>query len=354
VAKFKDKKSERVQQQNGSTINVGAPRDEDKVRGAEAVEHKAVPMTSPGQQTAPAKADEEFEKLMEASRSAAGPDAFPPEPDRKTKLVRRVDEARVLAEKLGDKPTMDGLGDLAERIAREQLDEAGFEDMEKLLGEIQKGLEEAAGPGAVHVSFEDMPAEEQARLLEELRQAPPMPIISTDLPKMAAVTGAVEKLEQEAKKAAVADRIQSVSDEKVAVEHIRRIAVPGESLVQAVERLEAAAKRALETERLLEIERQHRNLDAQYAAATEDRIVERYEAEAEGLRALVGGDLKTRAVGVIVEDVEKERHVVHVFERGGGSLRVWAYNKGEKMPWHAARDVVEKLVDTRLTPEDKR
>jgi hypothetical protein len=280
---------------------------------SEKAEHKAVPMTSPGQQAQAAVDASQAPSAIEAE-----PLDSPAEPDRKTKLVRRIDAARVLAEQLGDKPTMDGLGDLSERIAREQLDEAGFEDMEKLLGEIQKGLEELVGPRAIHVSFENMPAEEQSRLLEELRQAAPMPITSEDLPKLAAVTGAVEKLEQEAKKAAVESRIQDISDEKVAVEHIRRIASPGESLVQAVERLEKLANAGAD------------------------------------LLPMVGGDLKRRAVGVIVEDVEKERHVVHVFERGGGSLRVWAYNKGEKMPWHATRDVVDKLVETRLTPEDKR
>jgi hypothetical protein len=320
-------------------------------RKSEKVEHKAVPMTSPGQQSGPVKEAEDFEKLMEASRSAVGPDTFPPaspEPDRKTKLVRRIDAARVLAEQLGDKPTMDGLGDLSERIAREQLDEAGFEDMEKLLGEIQKGLEEAAGPRAIHVSFEDMPAEEQTRLVEELRKHPPIlgdlevlpdeqrrgiddtarllsmsgikvpPDGISRVERLAAVTGAVENLEQEAWKAATEARVQRLSEEYVALEHIRRFTSPGESLVQAVERLEKLANAGAD------------------------------------LLPMVGGDLKTRAVGVIVEDVEKERHVVHVFERGGGSLRVWAYNKGEKMPWHAARDVVEKLVETRITPEDKR
>jgi hypothetical protein len=309
-------------------------------RKIERAEHKAVPMTSPGK-PGPAKVDEGFERLVESSRSAVGPDTFPPtapEPDRKTKLVRRSAAARVLAERLGDKPMMDGLGDLAERLTREQFDEAGFEDMEKLLGEIQKGLDEAAGPRSIHISLEDMPAEEQTRLVEELRNSPPMPITSAGLPKLAAVTGAVENLEQvaglprgyaagherEAGKSAVAARLaiesraQRLDDEHGALEHVRRIASPGESLVQAVERLESLANAGAD------------------------------------LLPMVGGDLKRRAVGVIVEDVEKERHVVHVFERGGGSLRVWAYNKGEKMPWHAARDVVEKLVETRLTPEDKR
>jgi hypothetical protein len=280
-------------------------------RKSERVEHKAVPMTTPGQQPASAAVDESAERT-------AGVDASPPvpEPDRKTKLVRSIEKARVLAGRLGDESTLGGLSDLSERVSREQLDEAGFEDLEKLVVEIQKGLEEAAGPAVIRASFEDMPAEEHARLVGELRKSPPMPVVGAV--GVALVTGAVENLEQEARKAAAESRIQDISDEKEAVEHIRRVAVPGESLVQAVERLEKLANTGAD------------------------------------LLPMVGGDLKTRAVGVIVEDVGNERHVVHVFERGGGSLRVWAYNKGEKMPWHATRDVVEKLVETRITPEDKR
>jgi hypothetical protein len=286
-------------------------------RKSETVEHKAVPMTTPGQQSAPHQTKEGAEPAAGVADAVTANPA--PEPDRKTKLSRRIDEARALAEKLGDKPTMDGLGDLAERIAREQLDEAGFEDMEKLLGEIQKGLEEAAGPRAIHVSVEDLPklSDDTARLLAMSGIKVPEDGINR-VERLFAVTGAVENLEQEARKAAAESRIQDISDEKEAVEHIRRVAVPGESLVQAVERLEKLANTGAD------------------------------------LLPMVGGDLKARAVGVIVEDVGNERHVVHVFERGGGTLRVWAYNKGEKMPWHAARDVVEKLVETRITPEDKR
>jgi hypothetical protein len=109
------------------------------------------------------------------------------------------------------------------------------------------------------------------------------------------------------------------------MEVVKRNALPGETLVQAVERLEALARRA-----------------------------DRLEVDMDGLRTLVGGDLKTPAVGVIVETPEPDRHVVHVLERGGGALRVWALERGEQLPWHAAQVLVAKVVETKLTPEDKR
>jgi hypothetical protein len=176
-----------------------------------------------------------------------------------------------------------------------------------------ENLEQVAGKGVIIVDGLDMPPEERERMLESAKKhLPPIEVLH---------------LHSE--------------DEQAAVVALRRIASPGESLVQAVERLEALAARAVAAEE----EVRKLSLDNGVLLGAQE------SALASPLRALEG---VTRAVGVIVEDVEKEKHRILVLERGDGELKVWHYAKGEAMPWHAAKEVVDKLVETRLTPESKR
>jgi hypothetical protein len=156
---------------------------------------------------------------------------------------------------------------------------------------------------------------------------------------LASLEGAVEDLAHVAGVGGAAQAL--MEDASAAVGRLRTIASPGESLVQAVERLEALAARAVAAEE----EVRKLSLDNGVLLGAQE------SALASPLRALEG---VTRAVGVIVEDVEKEKHRILVLERGDGELKVWHYAKGEAMPWHAAKEVVDKLVETRLTPESKR
>lgn len=121
---------------------------------------------------------------------------------------------------------------------------------------------------------------------------------------LAPVTDAVARLEEEAW-----DGINRVDRHPIdpLAEKVRSFALPGESLVQAVERLEALARA-----------------------------------------------VSTLSVGLIVQETAPSMYKVHVVESDAEGVRVWDTEPGKAMPWHAAKVLVDRVVETKLTPEDKR
>lgn len=100
---------------------------------------------------------------------------------------------------------------------------------------------------------------------------------------------------------------RAAEDQQDAINRLRRIARPGETLVQAVERLEALARA-----------------------------------------------VSAPAVGLIVQETAPSLYKVHVVESDAEGVRVWDTEPGKAMPWHAAKVLVDRVVETKLTPEDKR
>ena len=142
--------------------------------------------------------------------------------------------------------------------------------------------------------------EERKRLMDEIAALPPLTIRSGDMkvvhvPPLAPVTDAVARLESLAN---LPPDLQVVA---------QRITAPGETLVQAVERLEALARA-----------------------------------------------VSAPAVGLIVQETAPSLYKVHVVESDAEGVRVWDTEPGKAMPWHAAKVLVDRVVETKLTPEDKR
>lgn len=143
--------------------------------------------------------------------------------------------------------------------------------------------------------------------------------------------------------------VTTMPESEALAARVRALAAPGESLVQAVERLEALAKRVVDAER----ERDEARAEVERLSFDKGVLLSANESALNSpLRALEG---EHRVAGVIVEDVEGGKHRVHVLERGEDkALTLWTVERGEAMPWHAAKVLVERVVETKVTPEDKR
>jgi hypothetical protein len=308
--------------------------DPKKKQQEKPVEHTAVPLSAP-----PAR-----EKAAEdvAAQGGTPPtteetpaEQQPADPgmDRRMALAKLVEQAHKIASGQGDKHAVGALEELSEHLKTMVLDEAGFQDIEKYLRETIAGLQERA---VALLEQSQLSSVERDRLAEPKGspkrdpdeaarpvQREPEPAQPADKQPMAEVAEAADKLERVAHAARAASTAET-EDYKAALEHVRSVAQPGETLEKAVERLKALA----------EVGR--------------------------GVLKMLGKDTSTRISGVIVEDCPEEGnaelHKVHIFERdaGEGSPRLWAWAKGEKMPWHAARDIVYRVVETRITPEEKR
>ena len=126
---------------------------------------------------------------------------------------------------------------------------------------------------------------------------------------LAPVADAVARLESEAGIAPMekTSREEVTEDDVMALHRLHEAKLPGESLVQAVERLEALARA-----------------------------------------------VSAPAVGLIVQETAPSMYKVHVVESDADGVRVWDTEPGAPMPWHAAKVLVDRVVETKLTPEDKR
>lgn len=200
-------------------------------------------------------------------------------------------------------------------------------------------------PKIVVIDEKTLSPEERKRLADEIAALPPPSIRSGDVkvvhvPPLAPVSDAVSRLETEAKRgdpdavlksecmleieqrrlsaSAIAlledqradlEAVQGValSEAAIVFDTLRRAASPGETLVQAVERLEALARA-----------------------------------------------VSAPAVGLIVQEAAPSLYKVHVVESDAEGVRVWDTEPGKAMPWHAAKVLVDRVVETKLTPEDKR
>lgn len=165
-----------------------------------------------------------------------------------------------------------------------------------------------------------MPADDHATHIEAYKAiAPPETAMSGATVQahldahqsLAPVADAVARLETEAGKGVEPLETsvlgEMTKDEQSALGRLHSLAAPGESLVQAVERLEALARA-----------------------------------------------VSAPAVGLIVQETAPSLYKVHVVESDAAGLRVWDTEPGAPMPWHAAKVLVDRVVETKLTPEDKR
>lgn len=147
------------------------------------------------------------------------------------------------------------------------------------MGDAAKRLETEASKGIIIIDGKDISPEDRERMLADAKKhLPPIQVMH---------------LHSE--------------DEQATIVRLRPLARPGETLAQAVERLEALARA-----------------------------------------------VSAPAVGLIVQETAPSLYKVHVVESDAEGVRVWDTEPGKAMPWHAAKVLVDRVVETKLTPEDKR
>lgn len=277
--------------------------------------------------------------------------AEPTQDSRLIMLAALVEQAYALANPLQDGPTIKHLESVSERLSTMAPGEFGA--VEKHLRATVTGLQQRA---AQALEQSALSGAERSRLTGTGTGS----VIDDPL---APVTAAVENLEHVA---GVRPPPAENDDVEHVAQRIRALARSGESLVQAVERLERLAHEALIVD---DIQRSV----AGYARPGERvaETVERIAVEARRLSmdkgVLLGAqesalnspfcvlEGRHRVAGVVVEDLDGDKHRVHVLEKDeAGDLTLWAVERGEAMPWHRAREIVSQVVDTKVTPEEKR